>query len=74
MVPALAQRDHRRSPGRTGDVLVISLEIDFMMGSEGEGDCAPVICLVNFLFSLFAFYFASLANSGGSLEVPPGGG
>lgn len=73
MISALAQRDHRRSPGRTGVVLVIPLEVDFMMCCEGDGDFAPVIRLVNFLFALFAFYFASLTNNGGSVGVPPSG-
>ena len=71
MTSALAQRDHRRSPGRTGVVLVIPLEVDFMMCCEGGRDIAPVICLVNFLFALFAFYFALLANNSGSAGVRP---
>ena len=71
MISALAQRDHRRSPGRTGVAWVIPLEVDFMMCCEGGRDCAPVIYLVNFLFALFAFYSAVLANNDRSVGVRP---
>ena len=57
MISALAQRDHRRSPGRTGVDLVIPLDVDFMACGESGRDSAPVNSFVNILFALFAFYF-----------------
>ena len=55
MADALAQRDHRRSPGRTGVALVVPLEIDFMACCEGGAHSAAIFCFVKSYLSFPAF-------------------
>lgn len=66
MVSPLAQSDHKRSPGRAGVALVLTLDIEIMMFGEEGAHNAPANKTVK---SYFAFFSrpADLSYS----DIPP---